>query len=73
MAGETGVFDWLDAVTHPPTILIHGRLDVSGPLATAWELHRRWPGSRLVVVENEGHGGSTMSAELESAYASFLD
>lgn len=71
--GEAGVFDRLDAVTHLPAILIHGRLDVSSPLVTAWELHRRWPGSRLVVVENEGHGGSAMSAQLETAYASFVE
>jgi proline iminopeptidase len=71
--GESGVLDQLDAVTHVPAVLIHGRLDVSGPLVTAWELHQRWPLSRLVVVETEGHGGNTMQAELEAAYASFLD
>ncbi|MBV9831350.1 MAG: alpha/beta fold hydrolase [Marmoricola sp.] len=70
--GESGVLDRLDRITHLPAVLIHGRLDVSGPLVTAWELHRRWPASRLVVVEGEGHGGTTMSAELEAAYASFL-
>jgi len=43
-----------------PAVLVHGRLDVSGPLRTAWEVHRRWPGSRLVVDEGEGHGGRTM-------------
>ena len=35
-------------------------------------LHRRWPAGRLVVVDGEGHGGTTMSAELEAAYASML-
>jgi proline iminopeptidase len=70
--GESGVLDGLDRITHLPAVLIHGRLDVSGPLVTAWEVHQRWPGSRLVVVEGEGHGGATMSAELEAAYASFL-
>lgn len=43
-----------------PAVLIHGRLDVSAPLQTAWKVQRRWPGSRLVVGEGEGHGGSTM-------------
>jgi proline iminopeptidase len=70
--GESGVLDGLDAVTHLPATLIHGRLDVSGPLVTAWEVHRRWPGSRLVVVEDEGHGGRTMSEEFEAACAAFL-
>lgn len=50
----------MDRLAGIPAVLIHGRLDVSGPLRTAWEAHRRWPGSRLIVDEGEGHGGSTM-------------
>jgi len=38
-----------------PGVLVHGRLDVSSPLDTAWELARAWPGSELVVVEDAGH------------------
>ena len=43
-----------------PAILIHGRRDVSGPAVTAWDVHRAWPGSRLEIVEDEGHGGERM-------------
>ncbi len=70
--GPRGILDRLEAIADIPAVLIHGRLDVSGPLATAWELHRGLPLSRLVVVEDEGHGGAAMSAELERAYASFV-
>jgi proline iminopeptidase len=38
-----------------PGILIHGRLDISGPLITPWLLSRAWPGSELVVVDEAGH------------------
>ncbi|WP_376771451.1 prolyl aminopeptidase [Micromonospora polyrhachis] len=38
-----------------PGVLIHGRLDMGGPLQTAWELHRAWPNSELIVVESAGH------------------
>jgi proline iminopeptidase len=69
--GDRGILDRIGEIAHLPAVLIHGRLDVSGPLATAWELHRAWPGSRLVVVEDEGHGGASMSQELERTYASF--
>ena len=69
--GESGIFDGLDKIAHLPAVLIHGRLDVSGPLVTAWKLHRRWPGSRLVVLDDEGHGGKGMNAELEAAYSWF--
>jgi proline iminopeptidase len=44
-----------------PGVLIHGRRDLGGPLLTAWELHRAWPGSRLIVVEDAGHLGSAAS------------
>ncbi|GGV09135.1 prolyl aminopeptidase [Streptomyces spectabilis] len=42
-----------------PGVLVHGRLDMAGPLDTAWELSRSWPGAELIVVEDAGHLGST--------------
>ena len=38
-----------------PGVLVHGRLDLSGPVDTAWELARRWPGAELHIVEGAGH------------------
>jgi proline iminopeptidase len=40
-----------------PGVLIQGRYDISGPLVTAWQLHRRWPTSRLHILDDAGHGG----------------
>lgn len=40
-------------------MLIHGRLDMAGPLDTAWELARAWPDAELIVVDEAGHLGST--------------
>ena len=42
-----------------------------GPLVTAWELHKRWPGSELIVIEREGHGGDAMIDALRRAIARF--
>lgn len=39
-----------------PVVLIHGRYDVSSPLATAWRLHREIAGSELHVLGESGHG-----------------
>lgn len=50
-----------------PGYLIHGRRDISGPVVTAWKLHRRWESSRLVVIEDEGHGGSSSMTALTQA------
>jgi proline iminopeptidase len=39
-------------------IVIHGRLDLGSPLATAWELTHAWRNAELVVVGDSGHTGS---------------
>lgn len=44
-----------------PGVLIHGRLDMAGPLDTAWELARAWPAAELVVFDDAGHLGSGTS------------
>ncbi|MCU4184575.1 prolyl aminopeptidase [Acidiferrimicrobium sp. IK] len=54
-------------IGHVPAVLIHGAHDVSGPLVTAWELHKAWPASRLVVVDDAGHFGGSMGEEFAAA------
>lgn len=46
-----------------PGELIHGRLDLSAPLETAWELAAAWPDARLHIIEDSGHTGSPGMAE----------
>ncbi len=41
-----------------PGVIVQGRYDVVTPPATAWELHRSWPGSRLIMVPDAGHAAS---------------
>lgn len=41
-----------------PGVLIHGRLDLSCPLVTAWELAQAWPDAQLVALPDSGHKGS---------------
>jgi proline iminopeptidase len=54
--------------------LIHGRLDLSGPLLTAWELAQAWPDAQLVVIEDSGHTGSpSMRTALTQAVSRFTD
>ena len=38
-----------------PGVLIHGRLDLGGPLITPWRLSQHWTGSELVIVGGAGH------------------
>jgi len=49
-----------DRLAGIPGSLIHGRLDLSSPLDAPWRLHQAWPGSDLIIVDDEGHGGAAM-------------
>jgi proline iminopeptidase len=55
-----------------PGVLIHGRLDLSSPLLSAWELARAWPDAELTIIEDSGHTGSTaMGHAVADAIARF--
>jgi len=47
-----------------PGVLVHGVRDVSGPLETAWRLSKRWRTSRLVALDDAGHGGGGFQAAI---------
>ncbi len=50
-------------LTGIPAVLIHGRLDISGPPDIAWQLNRSWPDSELILLDDVGHG-ATLDAVL---------
>ncbi|WUJ73733.1 hypothetical protein OG809_10780 [Kribbella soli] len=48
-----------------PGVLIHGRLDISGPPDIAWLMAEAWPDAELHLVDREGHGaGGQRTQEL---------
>lgn len=71
LAGPDRILDRAGELAGIPGVLIHGRHDVSGPAVTAWRLHRAWPGSRLHIVESEGHGGPEMMTLVAQAADDF--
>ncbi|MBP2323906.1 pimeloyl-ACP methyl ester carboxylesterase [Kibdelosporangium banguiense] len=55
-----------------PGVLIHGRLDMGGPIGTAWELTKVWPDAELIVISDSGHTGSdTMRTRIRAALDRF--
>ena len=70
--GQT-IMERIHQLNGVPGYLIHGRKDVSGPVITPWMLHQRWDGSRLTVIENEGHGGPQCWAALVGAVEEIAD
>lgn len=41
-----------------PGTIVHGRYDLICPLRNAWDLHKAWPASRLVVVAAAAHSAT---------------
>lgn len=48
---EVGQLDGISA------LLVHGRMDISGPADIAWALSRGWSTAELMVVDGVGHAG----------------
>lgn len=63
------IVDNASRVAAIPGWLIHGRLDVSSPLDAPWRIHQAWPGSELLIVDGEGHGGTSMVEKWRGALA----
>lgn len=62
----------IDRIKEIRGVLIHGRLDLAGPLRTAWELAEAWPSAELKIIDDSGHTGSPAMAEaIRAAVASF--
>jgi proline iminopeptidase len=46
-----------------PAVLVQGRFDFQAPLGSAWAVHRAWPSSELVVVDDAGHDAGAPGIE----------
>jgi proline iminopeptidase len=58
-------------ICHLPSTIVQGRYDLLCPPITATQLHRAWPGSRLVIIDDAGH--SATEAGIRSALVSAMD
>lgn len=45
----------VERIRHIPATIVQGRYDVVCPVSSAWELHKSWPESELIVVPDAGH------------------
>jgi proline iminopeptidase len=57
-----GFFDYdgqllaeMHRISHLPGVIVQGRYDLVTPVATAWELSKRWPNAPLEIVPDAGH------------------
>jgi len=38
-----------------PAVIVQGRYDLVCPMKSAWDLHKVWPESKLVIIPDAGH------------------
>ena len=68
-ADDNQLLDGVDKIRSIPAVIVQGRYDVVCPLASAWELNRRWPEADFRVVVDAGHSAYEpgITAELVAA------
>jgi proline iminopeptidase len=55
---EDQLLQRVERIRHLPATIVQGRYDLLCPPITATQLHRAWPGSRLILVDDAGHSAS---------------
>lgn len=58
-------------ISQLPATIVQGRYDLLCPPITAIELHRAWPGSRLIIIDDAGH--SATEPGIRSALVTVMD
>jgi proline iminopeptidase len=61
----------VDRIRHLPATIVQGRYDLLCPPVTATQLHRAWPGSRLIIIDDAGH--SATEPGIRSALVTIMD
>ncbi len=52
---DSKLLDNADRIRHIPGVIVQGRYDMICPIATAHELHKRWPEAEYYVIPDAGH------------------
>jgi len=61
----------IDRIRHLKATIVQGRYDLLCPPISATQLHRAWPGSRLIIVDDAGH--SATEPGIRSALVGVMD
>ena len=63
------LLDNLPKITHLPTIIVQGHYDIICPPKFAWELHKAWPNSELMIAPAAGHSSREANVSQHLVYA----
>jgi len=72
MLEDKCILDNTSIIKHIPTLIVHNRLDMVCPLRGAYELHKRLPKSKLVIVPDIGHSSKLLHKTIKKEIARFL-
>lgn len=56
-----------------PAILVHNRLDMDCPLFSAYQLHKAWPASKLVIAPGKGHYSPVFKKFINAEICKYLN
>jgi proline iminopeptidase len=68
---EDQLLKGMERIRHLPATIVQGAYDLLCPPITATQLHRAWPGSRLIIVDDAGH--SATEPGIRSALLDVMD
>ncbi len=68
---EDQLLKQVDRIRHLPAVIVQGRYDIVCPMLSAWDLHKVWPESELIVVPDAGH--SVTEPGIRSALIEAID
>jgi proline iminopeptidase len=64
--GETELVDNAHRLDGIPGVMVQGKFDISSPIEGPWRVSRSWSGVELVVVDDAGHGGGSLTEALSA-------
>lgn len=55
---ENQIINNISKIEHLPVFIVHGRFDAVCKVQSAFLLHQKWPGSRLLIIQDAGHSST---------------
>ena len=52
---DNWILDNMSAINNIPNVIVQGRYDVVCPVISAWDLHKAWKKSKLIIIQDAGH------------------
>tara|TARA_Y100000590_G_scaffold431484_1_gene546338 strand:+ start:151 stop:1101 length:951 start_codon:yes stop_codon:yes gene_type:complete len=65
------ILDNIHKIKNIPNVIVQGRYDVVCPMQSAWDLHKKWEKSNLIIIDTAGH--SMLEKDIQNKLIEFTD